>query len=130
MVSVYHARRQASYPVGSGRKTDTPRSNGDREGFANNDPSARSPSRCEEKDVETDESNLPLDDLAVIWPDSSHDGHDEFTNEHTECSIDEEGSATKSFDGPKRDWCGTDIDEGGDKRDEERVANRAEGRLD
>jgi hypothetical protein len=74
-------------PVGSGGKTNTSRSDGDREDFTDNDPSSGTPGGGEEEDVDTDQSDLTLDSVGVGSVGDTNDGTDELADEHTDCIV-------------------------------------------
>jgi hypothetical protein len=69
---------------------------------------------------------LSLDDIGVVRSDRSHDPDNEFANKHAERSVDEQRSSTELLDGVKGHGSGAHIDEGGDERDQERVADCSE----
>ena len=53
------------------------------------------------------------------------DGNNELADEHSEGTVDEEGSSSELFDGVERDRGRAHVDNGEDHRDEERVVNSA-----
>ena len=108
-------------PVGGGGKSDTSGSDRQGEDFTDADPSTWTPSRSEEENVDTDESDLNLGDGWVVLLDGTENGGDELANPHTEGTVDQKGSTTESLNGPERDWGRADIDESGNERDQERV---------
>jgi hypothetical protein len=71
-------------PVGSGGKTNTSRSDRDREDFTNNNPSSRSPSGSKEEDVDTDQRDLTLNGRWVGSVGNTNNSANEFTDEHTD----------------------------------------------
>lgn len=88
-------------PVGSGRKTDTSSSNGQREDLTDTNPSSRSPCGGEKEDIDADEGDLRLHDGRVVALGDTEDGGDVFTNPHSQGTVDEERSSTESFNGPE-----------------------------
>jgi hypothetical protein len=106
------------------------------------DPSTRTPGGGEEEDVDTDKRNLTLDGGRGSIG-NTNNGTDEFTDKHSDCtisgchcarqqwqsgltsSVDEEGSSTELLNGVEGDRGRADVDEGGDERDQERVADRS-----
>jgi hypothetical protein len=70
-------------PVGSGGKTNTSRSDRDREDFTDNDPSSRSPGGSKEEDVDTDQRDLTLNGRWVGSVGNTNDSANELANEHT-----------------------------------------------
>lgn len=118
-------------PIGSGGQGNTTRADRQRKDLANHDPSARSPCGSKEGDVEADECNHGRDSRVVVLGflarGDPNDGHDELHDNHTGGTDDEELASTESLDGVEGNGRGAYIDEGGDKRDQERVLDRAEG---
>ena len=101
-------------PVGGSRQTDTSRTDGNGEDFANDDPCTGTPGGSEEENVDTDEGDLGIDgrDIVGDWA-SIHgmgmietngvadDSHDELADEHSKGTPDEERATTESLDCPE-----------------------------
>ena len=118
-------------PIGRGRYANTARSNRKREDLSNNHPGTRAPGGSEEGDVEADEGNHSRDSSMVIVlglaGGNTNDTDDELHDDHTRSTDDENSAATEPFHDPEGERGRTDVDEGCDEGDEERVRNRAEG---
>jgi hypothetical protein len=113
-------------PVGSGRKTDSTRTDGKREDFANQHPSAGAPSRGEEGDGQADESDLSLGrGLVIDRGGGTEDCSEELANQHSNATPDEKRAAAKALDSPERNWSRQNVDKGGDETNEERVGDGA-----
>ncbi len=93
--------------------------------LADDDPSSGTPGGGKEEDVDTDESDLGLNS-AFGGSGDTDDTDDELANQHAEGTPDEQRTTTESFDSPERDGGGANIDESGDKTDQEWVGNCAE----
>jgi len=57
--------------------------------LADNHPGAWTPSGSEEEDVDTDEGNLNLYNIGIVWPDCSNDSDDKFADKHTDSAVDQ-----------------------------------------
>jgi len=123
-------------PVGCCGKTDTTRSDWEREDFTDENPSSWTPSRGKEEDENGDEGDLSVDGSNVVgnWCITNKmgvvesngytdDGDEELADQHTKSSEDQQRSATKSLYSPERKRCGSDIDSGEDHGNSECVAN-------
>ena len=82
---------------------------------------------------------MGLDGVLVGSVGDTDDGTDEFTDEHSDCTVstgmirmgagrltgtvDQQGSSTESLNGVERDGGRADIDEGGNEGDQERVVD-------
>ena len=117
-------------PIGRGRQTDTARSNWKREDLSNDHPGTGAPGGSEEGDVEADEGNHSRNSSIVMFFNptgrDTNDTDDKLHDDHSRASDDEDLAAAEAFDCPKGDRCRTDVDEGRDEGDQERVRNRAE----
>lgn len=103
----------------SGGETDTTRSDWEREDLANHDPSARTPSRGEEEDKNSNESDLGIDGGDVVGDSSvgvlgagvgvgvvetdgnTNDGNEELAAQHTKGTDNQNGATTESLNGPE-----------------------------
>lgn len=118
-------------PVGRGRDANTARSDRKREDLSDNHPRTRAPCGREEGDVEADEGNHSGNSSVVVFRGlaggNPNDTDDELHDDHPCASDDEDLAATEALDCPKGDGSRADVDKGCDERDEERVADRAQG---
>lgn len=55
---------------------------------------------------------------------TTHD--DQFTNKHPDGTVKQKRTTTVSLDSVKRDGSGTNVDQSGDQRDQERVGDRSQ----
>lgn len=124
-------------PVGSSGESDTSRSDWQREDLSNDDPGTWSPSRCKEEDVNGDEGNLCIDsrvvvgvarsvraDVSVVESNSdTNNSNDEFADEHTESTVDQNRSSSETLYHPEREWSGANVDQSEDEGDKESVAD-------
>lgn len=151
LVHAHHVRRdhrndRVPEPIRRGRETDSARSHGEGEDFADDDPRAGAPCRGEEEDEDTDEGDLGVDGVDVVrdvfygvragkgvrvveTDGNTDDGADELAGQHAECAPDEERAAAETLNGPEGDGCRADVDECENERDQEGVLDGA-GRLE
>lgn len=117
-------------PVGGGGETDTAGSDGQGEDLTDENPGTGTPGGGEEGDVDADEGDHGGDGGGVVLLETAgsdtDDGDDEFTDQHTQGTPDEDGTTTEALNDVEGDRGGADVDKSGDKTDEERVADRAE----
>jgi hypothetical protein len=113
-------------PVGGGGEGNPTRADGEREDLADDDPSAGTPGGGEEEDEDTDECDLGFHGVGIAAVDGTGDGDDELADDHSQGAPEEERAAAEALDGPEGDGGGADIDEGGDKTDEEGVVDSTE----
>ena len=89
----------------------------------------RTPGGGEEEDVDADECDLGLGSGVVgdAWASSSNtdNGDDEFANQHSQSTPDEDCTTAILLNNVERDGSGADVDKGGDETNEEGVADRA-----
>ena len=104
-------------PVTSSGETNTAGANWQRENLANDDPSTRSPCRCEEEDVDAYECDHCPDYGWIVAVHCTHDGDQEFADQHTQGTPDEQRPTTESFNGPEGDRGRAHVDESGDQAD-------------
>jgi hypothetical protein len=108
--------------------------------LANQHPRAGAPSRGKEEDEDGDEGDLGIDggdvvgaldavdDRDLVEADGdTDDGDNELADHHAEGAPHEQGTAAEALDGPEGEGRRADVDEGEDKRDQERVADGAGG---
>lgn len=117
-------------PVGSGSETNTARTDGEGEDFTDDDPGARTPGGGEGGDVQADEGNHSPGGVLVVETrlsgGGSDDGSDELEDDHESSTEDEQVTATNLLNHDEGEGSRQDVDESRNKRDEERVADRAE----
>jgi hypothetical protein len=113
-------------PVRRGRQTDSARADRERENLANDDPGSGAPGGGKEEDVYTDEGNHGLDSFRVRAINRARNGDDELADDHTGRAPDQNGASAESLDNVERDWRGANVDQGGNKIDQERIADRSE----
>lgn len=120
-------------PVGGGRKTDTARTNGEREDLANDNPCARSPGSGKNGDVQADESNHGTGGVGVGWvvdsvlaSGSTNNTNDELHDDHTGGTVNQDGTTSKLLNHPEGGRSREHVDERSDETDEEGVLDGAE----
>lgn len=137
-------------PVGGGGQTNTTGTNGKREDFTNDDPSAWAPSRSKPEDENGNERDLSIDGSLVLGDgrvlagirarvrvrdgmvkasSNTNNGDDELAHQHAESTNQQNRAAAESFDRPERDGGGKDVDDGKDHGGQEDVGNGL-GRLE
>jgi len=135
-------------PVGGSGKSNTTRSDGEREDLADENPGTRTPGGSEEEDEDGDEGDLGVDSGEVVGADdgvargissnavgliesdsNTDDGNEELADQHAESTPEEKRTATNTLHSVERDGSRADVDESEDKRDNEGVADSA-GRLE
>lgn len=116
-------------PVRSRSETHTTGTNGQREDLANDDPGTWSPGDGEGRNVQADEGDHGLGCVRVVVfglsSSGTDDTSDELERDHAGSTVDEQGAATKLLNHEEREGSGQDVDEGGNKRDEEGVLDGA-----
>ncbi len=112
-------------PIASSGETNTAGANWQGENLANDDPSTRSPSRCEEEDVYANECDHGSDCGWIVAVHCTHNCDQELADQHTQGTPDEQRSTTESFNGPEGDRGRAHVDESGDQTDQERVVDGA-----
>jgi len=112
-------------PVGSGGKSNTTRSDWEREDFTDDNPGTWSPSCSEEEDVNADEGDHCRDGWLGRVGDTDN-GDDELANKHTKSTPDHDGTTTVLLNDVEGDGCRADVDQGGDQADQERVVDGVE----
>jgi len=117
-------------PVGGGGETDTAGADGQWEDLTDEDPGTGTPGGGEEGDVDADEGDHGGDGRGVVFLETAggdtDDGDDEFADQHTQRTPDEDGTTTVALNGIEGDGGAADVDESGDETDEEGVADGAE----
>ena len=120
-------------PVGRGRDTNTTRADGEREDLADNNPSAWTPGRSEDGDVQADEGDHGLGGIgvgrvvdSVLTGGSTNGTDDKLHNDHTCSTKDQKPATSYLLNQEERGWSGEHVDEGGDESDEEGVFDRTE----
>jgi len=116
-------------PVGSSRKSDTTGSNGEGKDFADEDPGTRAPGGGEEEDVDANESNLSGHGGMIVLRFSAscntNNTNNELTDQHTKSAPNEDCTTSISLNDPKGEGSRADIDESGNKIDQEWIADRS-----
>lgn len=117
-------------PIGRRRDADAASTDRQGEALAHDDPGGRAPADGEGADVEADEGDHGAHGRGVVGILAARrhadDGDDVLHDHHQGGAVDEQGAASEALDGPEGDGCGAHVDEGGDQRDQERVADVAE----
>lgn len=119
-------------PVGRGRDADTARADGQREELADDDPRGGAPGGRKERDEDADERDLGLDGAGVaagrvdVVRGDADDGNDELRDDHARGTHEQDATTAVLLDDVERDGRREHVDERGDERDQEGVADRAE----
>jgi hypothetical protein len=86
-------------PVGGGRDTNTSRTDGKGENFADNDPSSRAPGHGEDGDVEADEGNHGADSGVVVairlTGSGANNADNELHGDHTNRAVEQDSTTSK-----------------------------------
>jgi len=121
-------------PVGGSREADTAGADRKREDLANDDPGGRTPGGSEEEDVDADKRNHGRDCSGVVQglvimrltSSDTNDADNELSNDHAQSTPDENTTTTEGFDHIETERSGADVDESGDERNQEGVADRSQ----
>lgn len=113
-------------PIRCGGETDTTGSDRKWKSLANDNPSGRPPSRSEECNGKANEGDHSRCSRLVVGANGcTDDSREELASEHAQGTVDQQWAASESLDGPEGNWRGTDIDEGGNQRNQEGILNRS-----
>ena len=103
---------EVEQPIGSGSERDTDRRKTDRERFATDDPSHRTPRRSESSDKDASKGDEGFTGLFVVGSSLGEGASDDLTGEHDECADQEDGTTTSPVDSEDTGEGHDDVDRG------------------